>query len=151
MTTETRIDGGTLTVRRIYDAPAADVFDAWIDAGKTSHWWGCAQTTRVDSVIDPRIGGAYRHDMTLGGIGQFLIAGTFIAYDPPRTLAYRTPGMSEGETMEIHVDFAEADDKTTVTLTQTRIPEPFTGEVSGGWTAAFERLAWFFAGERRAA
>jgi len=47
MTTKTKVEGNTLTVERLYDASQSSVFDAWIDAAKTTHWWGCGQTTKV--------------------------------------------------------------------------------------------------------
>ncbi len=151
MTTETHVNGDTLTVRRVYDASLAETWDAWIEAGKTTHWWGCSQTTKVRSEVEPKLGGKYHHEMTIEGHGEHLIAGEFTAYDPPSLLAYRMPGIDPEQTMDVRVEFKEVSGGTEVTLTQNMIPEPFRGMVEAGWTASFDRLARFFDGERRAA
>lgn len=151
MTTETHVENGTLTVRRIYDAPQAEVFDAWIDAAKTTHWWGCGQTERVASRIEPRVGGAYYHLMSLRDVGDHPIDGTITEFDPPRALAYTMPGMESGEVMAVRVTFEPAEAGTRVTLTQSKLDETLKDVVAAGWAASFERLADFFQGARRAA
>lgn len=151
MTTETRIDGDTLTVTRRYDAAQADVFDAWMDASKTTHWWGCGQTSKVVSTIDEQAGGRYHHLMTIDGVGDHLIEGTLVEYDPPRCLAYTMPSTTEDARMLVRVTFQAEGDATRVTLVQSQLPNMLHDVVTAGWTASFERLAAYFQGARRAA
>ncbi|MEM6696237.1 MAG: SRPBCC domain-containing protein [Pseudomonadota bacterium] len=151
MKTQTRLDGDTLIVERIYDAPVADVFDAWINASKTTHWWGCGQTTKVVSTIQDRLGGSYRHLMSLDGVGDHAVEGTITEYEPPTLLAYRMPGVFQEADMSVRVTFEAVADGTKVTLKQTPLSEPLQKIVSNGWRAAFERLQEFFEGARRAA
>ncbi len=151
MTTETQIDGNTLTVRRTYDAAQADVFEAWIDASKTSHWWGCANTSRVASTIEARAGGCYHHLMTIDGVGDHLIAGQFTEFDPPNVLAYTMPGLSEEQILQVRVTFSATPGGTEVVLVQNPLPTELQDVVSAGWTASFERLSGYFRGVRRAA
>lgn len=151
MKTQTHHENGVLTVQRAFDAPVSDVFDAWIEASKTTHWWGCQDTTKVQSEIQPKVGGTYRHVMSIRGVGDYPIEGQFVEFDPPRLLSYRMPGMDAGEAMLVRVEFTEAGSGTLVVLTQSPIGEPLTDVVATGWTAAFERLGRFFTGERRAA
>ncbi|MEJ6404721.1 SRPBCC domain-containing protein [Yoonia sp. 2307UL14-13] len=75
MSVETNYSDNTLTVRKTFSQPVATVFDALIDAAKTTHWWGCANTTKVVSVVDAESGGRYCHTMTIDGVGNHTIAG----------------------------------------------------------------------------
>lgn len=151
MTTETNVNDGVLTVRRLYEASQTDVFDAWIDAAKTTHWWGCENTFKVDSSVDANVGGTYRHNMHIKDVGEYAIQGKILAYDPPSLLEYEMPDEFSGTTMRIHVAFEAVSGGTLVTLTQSQLPEPMQDVVAAGWTASFERLARFLTGERRAA
>ncbi len=151
MSTITKVEDGTLHVRRTFDEPREAVFDAWIETSKTQEWWGCADTIHVTSEIEPRIGGKYIHAMTIKNVGVHPIRGRITAFDPPARLAYEMPGMAEGEWMQVNVDFIERGNATEVHLTQWQIPEPLQDMIAAGWTASFERMARYFGGERRAA
>lgn len=151
MTTETSITDNVLTVRRTFSAPLEEVFEAWMQAGKTRHWWGCKDTVAVQSDIAPEVGGHYRHTMTIDGVGDVTIEGTITDYAPPHRLAYRFPGMTPDVVMHVSVAFTTVEGGTLVVLTQSEIPSELTDIVAAGWTAAFDRQADFFAGARRAA
>lgn len=151
MTTQTKIEGGKLTVERTYAASQADVFDAWVDAAKTTHWWGCGQTVKVASTIHQKVGGRYQHLMSIDGVGDHLIDGVFLEYNPPQFLSYKMPGVGEGQQMTVRVAFTAQGDQTKVTLTQSPVPDVLQETVADGWTASFERLAGFFEGARRTA
>ncbi len=151
MTTRTQIDKDTLTVERIYDAGQADVFDAWMDATKTAHWWGCQNTSKVQSTIDPQEGGAYQHLMHIEGVGEYLINGVLLEVRPPESLAYTLPAEGPIPAMTVKVTFTPLGDQTRVVLVQSPLPPVLQDTVAAGWTASFDRLSDFFAGARRAA
>ncbi|MEP3279207.1 MAG: SRPBCC domain-containing protein [Stappiaceae bacterium] len=151
MSTTTTFEDGKLHVRRTFDEPRTAVFDAWIQASKTKEWWGCADTVHVTSEIEPKVGGNYIHAMTIKNVGVHPIKGQITAFEPPARLAYKMPGMSEGDWMQVNVEFIEDGGTTNVHLTQWPIPDPLRDIIAAGWTASFERMARFFAGERRAA
>ncbi len=151
MTTRTTIDKDTLTVERVYDAPQADVFDAWIDAAKTSHWWGCQNTFKVQSTINAQEGGEYQHLMHINGVGTYLIDAVLLEVRPPEHLAYKLPAEGPMPAMTVKVDFLRLGDQTKVVLVQSLLPDVIQNTVAAGWTASFERLSDFFSGARRAA
>lgn len=151
MTTQTKVDGDTLTVEQVFDAPQADVFDAWIDAAKTTHWCGCANTTRVQSTIDPKAGGPYQHLMKVDGVGEYLIDGTILECRRPDVLSYKMPSEGDLPEMVVRVTFEATGDQTKVTLIQSPLPGFLHDVVAAGWTASFGRLSEFFSGARRAA
>ncbi|WP_298976431.1 SRPBCC domain-containing protein [uncultured Roseobacter sp.] len=151
MTLKTSFENGVLTISRLYEMPQADVFAAWVEAGQTQEWWGCENTTHVKSEIEAKVGGKYEHAMTITGAGLYPILGKFTAFEPPARLAYEMPGMSEGETMQVDVEFIPRGDGTEVKLTQSVLPSELSKVIQAGWSASFERLARYFDGERRAA
>ncbi len=151
MTVETTYADGVLTVRRDFTQQVAAVFDAWIDAAKTTHWWGCANTTKVVSDVEPKMGGRYHHTMSITDVGDHMIEGRLIEFTPPKRLVYTMPATHFSPEMTVDVSFEASAAGTTVTLRQSEIDATLKDVVAVGWTASFERLAEFFEGGRRAA
>ncbi len=151
MSTKTHYEKGTLTVTRIFDAPREDVFDAWIETSKVELWWGCADTTKVKSQIEPRVGGKYFHLMTIKDGGDFPSDGLITAFDPPAKLAYTVNGPEPGPGMSVTVEFSSLGDQTEVRLTHSGLPDELSEIVAGGWSAAFGKLDLFLIEDAEAA
>ncbi len=132
-----------LTVRKTYDAPREAVFDAWVETNKVQQWWGCAQTTKVSSEIEQKVGGKYIHMMTIDGAGEFPGGGMLKEYDPPKLLAFVAEDPIHNQKNLVRVRFEEKGDQTEVTLTHDNLPMDLSGIVRGGWTAAFTKLGEF--------
>src|SRR5688572_33128687 len=49
----------TVSVRREIAAPAAELFDAWLDPGKLAAWMRPFDTIRADVKLDARVGGEF--------------------------------------------------------------------------------------------
>ncbi len=151
MNTETKFEDGNLIVTRLFEAPRADVFEAWCETSKVQQWWGCADCTAVRSEIEPRVGGAYNHHMTIGGGTEIPGFATLSEYDPPKRLAYTSEGPGgPGTSMTVSVDFTEVEGGTLVRLVHAGIPDMrVDGDVElreiirTGWTAAFGKLDGF--------
>ncbi len=141
--TDIRFEDGTLYVTRIYNAPREAVFDAWINTSKIEQWWGCAQTTAVQSDIEPKLGGKFNHIMTLKGVGDYPMSSCFTEYDPPAKLAYTAEATDNAPAMKVTVEFLEHPDGTEVRLVHEGLPEDFIQYVRPGWTAAFDKLEKF--------
>lgn len=142
MSMKTHYADRTLTMSRLYDAPRAAVFDAWINTLKVQEWWGCADTTKVRSEIEPRIGGKFCHVMTIHGADHNAV-GVIIACDPPARLAYELAATDFSPKMTVDVGFAEEDGKTRVTLAHSGLPDALSPIVQAGWTAALGKLGDF--------
>ncbi|MGJ8528721.1 SRPBCC family protein [Maritalea sp.] len=151
MSVQINCEQNCLTAKKIYDAAKADVFDAWIDAAKTTHWWGCEDTSKVQSDIEPQQDGCYRHKMTINGVGEHTVEGKIITFDPPNLLIYQMPGFSADQIVTVRVIFEQSESGTLVTLMQSPVHPEYQEIVSNGWRAAFERLGQFFDGQRRVA
>lgn len=147
MGSEVELKADGLTITRVFDADQERVFKAWTDPEQVSAWWGCERTTKVVSHIDLRVGGEYRHVMTLDGMGEFDAAGTIVELDVPNRFVYvvafgKMEGMPEMPEQKIEVDFKAMGDKTEVRLTHSGIVmDEIKGEVKKGWSAAFEKLS----------
>lgn len=145
MSSEASFHEGTLTITRHYDAPRERVFEAWIVTSKVQQWWGCAQTVAVRSEIEPKVGGAYNHHMTLEGGHEMPGDARFVEYDPPNKLAFTSDGPVGP--MTVTVEFSDDDDGgTLVRLTHDNIPTdpgpPYLPTIiEGGWTAGLGKLA----------
>ena len=146
MNTELKYENGTLTVTRVFDAPRETVFEAWVETSKVQQWWGCAQTTNVSSVIEPRVGGKYCHRMTLEGVGELPMTSRFTVYEPPVRLAYVEEG-DDPHPLRVTVDFIERGDRTEVRLVHENLPDEYSEYVKAGWTAALGKLAGQLAAE----
>ncbi len=153
MTTDFRFEDGKLIATRVYDAPIALVFEAWIETSKLKQWWGCAQCTSVRSEIEPKVGGKYSHHMTLEGVENEIPGDAkLIQFDPPNKLAYESTLPTDADVkMQVHVDFSTIDGGTKVVLTHSGIPDiRVEGDVElreivrEGWTAALEKLGKLF-------
>ena len=148
MSTDIQFVDGSLIVSRVYAARIEDVFNAWIETGKVQQWWGCKECTKVESEIEPRVGGKYNHDMTIENEhGTFEVPGAsiFVEYDPPHRLAYRST--DENDPMLVTVTFEEVNGGTKVVMVQSNVPDmtvqgdvPLVEIVKAGWTASLEKL-----------
>ena len=50
----------TIRIERLFDAPRAMVFKAWIDPQQLAQWWGPKGFTNPVCEVDARVGGALR-------------------------------------------------------------------------------------------
>ena len=143
MASESHYENGTLTMTRTYDAPAAAVFNAWVEASKVQQWWGCSQTTNVVSEIEPEVGGKYCHAMTIEGAGEYPLTCRITEFEPPKVLAYEEVASD----IHVRVTFTEGDGRTEVKLVQSNLPDNIGPIVKGGWGVALEKLDGFLSRE----
>ena len=147
MSVDTSYEGGTLIVTRHFNAPRQAVFNAWIETSKVELWWGCSYATKVESEIEPCVGGRYSHLMQLKDVGPYRHHGIITDYDPPALLAYDLHDPLQSIKMTVRVEFSEVDSGTQVRLTQKRLPDEYAPYVMAGWSAALEGLASLLRGE----
>src|SRR5690242_9388241 len=57
------MEGTTLTIERIFDAPVAKVWEAWTDPEILKKWWGPKDFTAPSIQNDLRVGGKYLYCM----------------------------------------------------------------------------------------
>jgi uncharacterized protein YndB with AHSA1/START domain len=105
-----------IVITRVFDAPAAILFDTWTKPEHVRNWYGLRsmKTTVVD--IDLRVGGAWRWVQEADDGTEVAFSGVYNEIDPPGRLVY-TEGFEAmpGPPLVVTLTFDEHDGKTTLT------------------------------------
>jgi len=138
-----------LVLTRVFDAPRALVFEAWVRPEHLAAWWGPDHFTNPVCEVDARVGGALRIHMRGPDGTVYPMSGTFTELAPPGRLAFLgSPLDAKGakifESLTM-VTFAEQGRQTLVTLSVqvlTKTPEAdmYLAGMREGWTQSLGRL-----------
>ena len=131
-----------LTVRREIAAPAAELFDAWLDPSKLSSFMRPGDTKRSDVKVDPRVGGEFQIVMYTPK-GSVPHTGAYQEITRPRRLVFTWNSPYAGDHGSlVTVDFNAKGRSTEIVITHERLPsEEMVTAHSGGWTSILDRLA----------
>lgn len=134
----------SLVIERVFDAPAARVFEMWTKPEHLTHWWGPAGFTLPFCEIDFRVGGAYRLCMRSPEGTEYWVQGVYHEIVPPERLVFSGPLEDRGRRGEtvMTVTFANLGGRTKITVHQTFTIE--TERIRGaerGWNTSLDRLA----------
>jgi len=90
--TDLEIDRGTHTIRmtRVFDAPRADIFDAWTRPEHVTCWWDAAGEPLTVCEIDLRPGGAFK--FVSKGHPEMAFTGTYHEIAAPERLVFEAIG-----------------------------------------------------------
>ena len=107
-----------VVVRRIFNAPARLVFEAWTRPELFSQWWAPKSTgLKLLSVEqDVRVGGAYRVVFDLGRSKTLAFFGKYIEVTPPSRLSWTNEESDDGPVTT--VVFEEKDSQTHLTFSE---------------------------------
>jgi uncharacterized protein YndB with AHSA1/START domain len=143
--------GGELTITRVFHAPRALVFKAWIDVKQLAQWWGPAGFTNPVCEIDPHAGGAIRIHMRAPDGTVYPMTGTFREVVEPERIVFSSRAHEDESGEPVFevlntVTFEERAGKTTLTLRARPFNlRPGAGQyLSGmeqGWSTSIDRLA----------
>jgi len=131
-----------LEITRVFDAPPARVFAAWLDREQFQAWIGPEGVACEVQLLEPQVGGRYRLVMSTPE-REIPVSGVFRLIEPPRRLVF-TWGW-EGDAIRqslITLTFRELGGKTELTLRQEGLGsvESRDGHVRG-WNSALNKLA----------
>lgn len=131
-----------VVVRRVIEADADFLFEAWTTPVHLVAWWGPKGVRCSEAEVDLRVGGAYRIVNELPDRKTVIIAGEFVSIDRPRRLVYTW--RIGGEASQVTVDFEPRGEATEVVVTHARIPDEATREShEGGWNGCLDGLVQF--------
>jgi uncharacterized protein YndB with AHSA1/START domain len=138
-----------VTVRREIAAPAAELFDAWLDAGKLAAWMRPFDTIRSDVRLDPRVGGEFEIVMHTPK-GAVPHTGSYQEISRPRRIVFTWNSPFAGNHGSlVTVDFNAKGRATEIVITHERLPsEEMVNAHAGGWGSILDRIADAFAGKR---
>jgi uncharacterized protein YndB with AHSA1/START domain len=140
-------DDTTLEITRLFEAPPAQVFDAWLNREEWQSWIGPEGTNCEVPLLEPRIGGRYRIVMRLSDGRVIPVAGIFKTIDAPRTLAF-TWGWESDPTRQslVTLTLREKGGKTELTLRQEGLGSVSNRDDHGrGWNGALNKLVAYLA------
>jgi uncharacterized protein YndB with AHSA1/START domain len=149
--------GRTDRAERLIAAPAARVFSCWTDPDLLVHWLPPEGMSGRVEAFDPRPGGHFRLVLTYedraiagkSGGAQDVVAGRFVAVDPPRHLAFVSRFASDdpdfqGE-MRMDWHFDPAPTGTRVRIVATEVPPGISAEDhAAGMGSSLAQLATLF-------
>lgn len=139
-----------IVITRVYDAPRALVFQAWIDPKQLAQWWGPRGFTNPRCELDVRPGGLIRIDMQAPNGTIYPMAGVFLEIVEPERLTYTSGALNEKGVQLFEflhtVTFAERNGKTTLTIVArivktTADAAKYIGGFEAGMTQSLEKLA----------
>jgi uncharacterized protein YndB with AHSA1/START domain len=137
-------ESSVLEIKRVFDAPRSQVFEAWLDREGWQSWIGPEGVRCEVPLLERRVGGRYRLSMHLPDGRILPVTGIFKSIRPDESFAF-TWGM-EGEPKEtlVTVTLRELGDKTELTLRQEGLPTVADREGHAqGWKSAFNKLSAF--------
>lgn len=139
----------TLELSHRFEAPRAEVFEAWTNPEVLRRWWAAAPTWSTPlAEVDAREGGAYRLSMRTDEGEVHTVGGEFTEVRPPERLAYTwsweqgpDAAMSGSEHTLVVIDFIEDGEATLVRLTHSGFGnEEIRGMHVQGWEAVLANL-----------
>ncbi len=142
MKSELKIDGNRMQITRIFNAPRERVFEAWKLPELMERWSGCKETTKVEFVVDFRVGGTFTQKMQIqhtNEIGEHAITGVYDEIIEPEKIAYH---VNLGPaTARVVVEFFDLGRQTKLVLTQDGFPDAMIVKfVSQGTMESLEKL-----------
>lgn len=148
-----RVEGGGVTVERIFNAPRQLVWQTWTECQHFKRWYGPQGIDCHTCEIDLRVGGRHLFGLRMPDGNDYFTTGLYQEIvEPERLIGTDTMcdatgnlmGMGGGPIIETLVTLTLedlGDGKTKVTLGQTGWPDPTMAQGSGGgWNQAFDKL-----------
>ena len=133
-----------LRIARTFDAPVAQVFDAWTSEEVLRRWLhGMPGWETPTAEVDLRVGGTIRIVMRDPADGTEAGAtGEYRVVDPPRRLVFTWVWDDQPDRPQlIELELSERDGRTTVSMTNSAIPTNGRLESQeGGWQVCYDNL-----------
>jgi uncharacterized protein YndB with AHSA1/START domain len=143
----TKVENPVLEITRIFEATAAEVFNAWLEREQWACWIGPEGVHCDVPVLESHVGGHYRLIMHLPDGKTIRIAGVFKKIEPNKSFAF-TWGAAEGDPREtlVTVKLRELNGRTELTLRHEGLPTAADRDGHGkGWNSALNKLAAYVA------
>jgi uncharacterized protein YndB with AHSA1/START domain len=131
-----------LVVTRTFSAPCERVFKAWTDAAQLSRWFAPSDDYTTKAVVDLRVGGAYRIDITHSGGNVHTVLGTYREITPPTKLSFtwNWEGATTPDTL-VTIDFIPRGNSTEVIMTHEKLPTMESrAQHEQGWIGCMSKL-----------
>jgi len=142
-----RTPESTIRLEQRINAPAEQVFAAWIDPSSMTNWYAPTDDFKpTQAEVDLQVGGRYRVAMFPPDREEpAVVTGQYCRIDPPRSLSFTwswvSPRADTHET-QVTLEFHAQGDATDLVLTHERFrDESLRSQHAQGWQGCLERLS----------
>jgi uncharacterized protein YndB with AHSA1/START domain len=156
---DNQVPARKLTLRRTFQAPAAEVFEAFLSAEALGEWWSPAGFKTIEAHTEAQVGGWYRLVMrSQTGSDTVYVHGTYQEISPPSRLVFThtfarfegapqvAPAGLTGHQTLVTVVFRAHGEATEVVLVQEPIPSAAAEQaLQHGWQEILDKLASYLA------
>lgn len=138
-------------LERLYDAPVAAVWDAWVDPAQAAHWWGPRGFTLTTYSKELRVGGQWRYTMHGPDGTDYPNIATYFEIDEHRKLVYDHGATDDSPPLfRVTVLFTEIGKKTLMEMTMTLATEEAATQTrhfikQAGGESTWDRFAEYLA------
>jgi uncharacterized protein YndB with AHSA1/START domain len=141
-----------ITITRVFDAPRALVFEAWIDAKHLAQWWGPKGFTNPVCEFDARVGGKLRMHMRAPDGTVYPMKGEIRELVAPERLVFTNIAVDEAGRHLLEglttVTFADEGGKTKLTVHTKAVAvvehaAAYLQGMDAGWTQSIDKLQVF--------
>ena len=141
-------DKGSLQIKRIIDAPRNRVYAAWTDPAQLRDWFGPEGVQTEDLIVDARVGGAFRWDLTSSEGEKMSCRGEYRELQPNKKVVFTWQWQDdedwENRESVVTVELSDCDGGTELRLSHEQLPnEQSRDGHTRGWTSALDSLERF--------
>ena len=141
--------GHTVQIKRTFDAPAEDVFDAWTSPEVMQRWFHCApEWDTPEAEVDLRVGGKVRVVMRRPDGTEVQANGQYTLIDRPNRLVMMWTFDDDPSNQQLlELSFSESEGSTTVVMINSRISTDERRDAQHeGWHGCLDELGRILAG-----
>jgi serine/threonine protein kinase len=142
-----RTPESTIRIEQRINAPAGEVFAAWLDPSSMTKWYAPTDDFKpTGAEVDPQVGGRYRVAMFPPDREEpSVVTGQYCRIDPPRSLSFTwswiSPRADTHET-QVNLEFHAQGEATDLVLIHDRFrDESLRNQHAQGWQGCLERLS----------
>jgi uncharacterized protein YndB with AHSA1/START domain len=141
----------TLEITRLFDAPAAEVFDAWVTPEQWQSWIAPEGVACAVVLLEPHVGGRHRAENLMPDGRVIAVVGVYKVVDRPNALSFTWGWESDASRQSlISVALDERDGQTMLAFRQEGLASVSSRESHRqGWGKVLTKLSDFLAREKK--
>jgi uncharacterized protein YndB with AHSA1/START domain len=137
-----------LEIKRVINAPRDRVYAAWTDPAQLKKWFGPEDVQTDDLIVDARVGGEFRWDLTNSEGEKMTCRGEYRELQPNKKIVFTWQWQDDEDWEEresvVTVELSDRDGGTELRLSHAQLPnEQSRDGHTRGWNSALDKLERF--------